>query len=159
MWPGKEGGLLASGGRRVILLLSRSLALCKLGELAELLPDVFRGLDKALLLLLLLEGVADEFDAAPEPPAVADETAALRVLSNICNSLRVSGPSFDGSPRAAKGENSEDMAAALAAAADEAAVEEEEFAFKGGVAAPGEEGLVVGGMNSPGCSIANRLCC
>ena len=123
----------------MILFLSLSLALCRLGELVELDPEAFRGLAAApKALLLLVEGVG-----------VAElDTAAFSVLSNICNNFRVSGPNFEGSPsEAAKGENKEDMAAA---ALD---------LFTGGVAEPAGVVLVVGGMNRPGCNMTNRLCC
>lgn len=127
---------MASKGNRVILLLSRSLALCKLGELAELLPEAFRGL--GLELLLLGVGVVD--------PAAAPPTAAFKVLSNICNNFKASGPNLDGSVPIAKGLKSEDIFVLL----------------DGGVTAPGEEGVAVdfGGIpNRPGCNMANRLCC
>ena len=58
---------------------------------------------------------------------------------------------MEGSPKeAAKGEKREDIAAAAV-----------EFDL-GGVAVadgPGEAGLEVGGMNKPGCNMANKLCC
>ena len=43
---------------------------------------------------------------------VAAPTAAFKVLSNICNNFMASGPSLEGSvPKAANGENNEDIAA------------------------------------------------
>ena len=134
---------MASAGNRVILFRSLSLALCKQGELAvELLPEAFLGLGEELDDLwewpVVLGGVACE--AAP--------TAAFKVLSNICNNFIASGPNLEGSvpKEAAKGENN----AAIAVLDEGVALEVE----------PGVEGVAaLGGMNKPGCNIANKLCC
>ena len=95
----------------------------------------------------------------------ATPTAAFKVLSNICNNFMASGPSLEGSvPKAANGENNEDIAAACFDEGVAGTVEgvtggpgpatpaAEEFT-------PGVEGGVAFGMKNPGCSIANKLCC
>ena len=79
-------------------------------------------------------------DAAP--------TAAFKVLSNICNNFIASGSNLEGSvpKEAAKGENN----AAIAVLDEGVALE----------VAPGVEGVAaLGGINKPGCNIANKLCC
>lgn len=126
----------------MILFRSLSLALCKQGELAvELLPEAFLGLGEELDDLWVwpvVVGVACE--AAP--------TAAFKVLSNICNNFIASGPNLEGSvpKEAAKGENNASIA-----------VLDEGVALE---VAPGNEGVAaLGGMNKPGCNIANKLCC
>jgi len=91
--------------------------------------------------------------------AVAAPTAAFKVLSNICNSFMASGPSLAGSvPKAANGENNEDIAACF---------DEGVAGVGGGPAtpadaeddAPGDVGGVAFGIKNPGCNIANKLCC
>lgn len=133
---------MASAGNRVILFRSLSLALCKQGELVvELLPEAFLGFGEELddlWVWLAAVGVA----------CVAAPTAAFRVLSNICNNFIASGPNLEGSvpKEAAKGENNADIA-----------VLDEGVALE---VAPGVEGVAaLGGMNKPGCNIANKLCC
>ena len=84
---------MASAGNRIILLRSRSLALCRLGDPApgvELLPEAFLGLGEALDLLV----GNDDDDPEADPEA---DTAAFNVLSNICKSFRASGPNLEGS--------------------------------------------------------------
>ena len=85
--------------------------------------------------------------------AVAAPTAAFKVLSNICNSFKASGPSLEGSvPNEANGEKSEDIAFDEGVVADD---EDDECA-------PGDDddvGEAFGMPNNPGCNIANKLCC
>ena len=86
---------MASAGNRIILLRSRSLALCRLGDPApgvELLPEAFLGLGEALD--LLVGNIVDDDDPEADPEA---DTAAFNVLSNICKSFRASGPNLEGS--------------------------------------------------------------
>ena len=149
---------MAFSGNRVILCLSRSLALCKLGELVALLlltelPDEFLGFGEEEL-----DGCFRVADPLVGVACVAPPIAAFKVLSNICNSFMVSGPNFEGSlPNAANGANNEDIAAAAAAFLDKGVAGPKEFAP--GVELGGAGGPLAGGMNRPGDNIANKLCC